>query len=230
MQKSAKIALITVIVILVGGGGALWYFVVRETAPPPASLRSTGTTVIGNDGTLPETPEGTWTALAGERDSFVGYRIEELFAGDTVKKTAVGRTSSFRGTLVIRGDTVVSAEVTADLTQLRSDQTMRDRAIKSRGLQTDQFPEATFKLTEPITLPSVTLNEKVTVTAKGDLTLHGVTKPIEVPIEARWAGAVIEVAGRAPIVLADYGIEPIRIATVTIDDRGEMDFALKFTK
>lgn len=230
MQKSAKIALAAVLFVIVGGGAAFWYFVLREDTPPPASLSSTGTTVLGAEGTVPATPEGTWTAIAGDKDSFVGYRIEELFAGDTVKKTAVGRTTSYKGTLVIEGNTVVSAEVVADLTQLKSDQTMRDRTIKGRGLQTDQFPEATFKLTEPITLPTVSLNEKITVTAKGELTLHGVTKPIEVPIEARWAGAVIEVAGRAPIVLADFGIEPIRIATVTVDDQGEMDFALKFSK
>lgn len=230
MQKSAKIALIAVIVIIIGGSGAFWFFVLRDDTPPPASLSSTGTTVIGTGGTLPETPEGTWTAIAGDKDSFLGYRIEELFAGDTVKKTAVGRTNSYKGTLVIEGNTVVTAEVTADLTQLKSDQTLRDRTLRGRGLQIDQFPEATFKLTEPITLPSVALGEKVTVTAKGDLTLHGVTRPVEVPIEARWAGAVIEIAGRAPIVLADYGIEPIRIATVTVDDQGEMDFSLRFTK
>ncbi|MCX7619610.1 MAG: YceI family protein [Acidimicrobiales bacterium] len=230
MHKSAKIALAAVLALIVGGGGAFWYFVLREDSPPPASLSSTGTTVLGAEGTVPATPEGAWTAIAGDKDSFVGYRIEELFAGDTVKKTAVGRTTSYKGTLVIEGNTVVSAEVVADLTQLKSDQTMRDRTIKGRGLQTDQFPEATFKLTEPITLPAVSLNEKITVVAKGELTLHGVTKPIEVPIEARWAGAAIEVAGRAPIVLADFGIEPIRIATVTVDDQGEMDFALKFSK
>ena len=42
------------------------------------------------------------------------------------------------------------ASFKADLSQLSSDQARRDRYIKTNGLETDRFPNATFVLTDPI--------------------------------------------------------------------------------
>ncbi len=55
----------------------------------------------------------------------------------------------------INGSTIEASDVTVDVTTLKSDMDRRDNAIRNRGLQTDTFKEATFKLTEPIKLASV---------------------------------------------------------------------------
>ena len=96
----------------------------------------------------------------------------------------------------------------------------------------DRFPEATFVLAEPIDLggpPQV--GEEVEATATGDLTLHGVTRSVEVPLEARWSGDTIDVIGTLPIVFADYDIDPPNIANfVTVEDEGEMELQLTFAR
>ena len=122
-------------------------------------------------------------------------------------------------------------DITADVTQLKSDQARRDSAITMRGLQTQQFPEATFALTKPITLPSTDQGKELDVTATGDLTLHGETKSVDVALKAEWDGSVIKVAGSTPIAFADYGIDTIEIpGFVKTDDNGTMELQLLFSK
>jgi polyisoprenoid-binding protein YceI len=221
-----------VLVVVVGALG-FWWFVLRDDAPERAALpvRTEGTepAAPGTAAATPD-PDGTWRVVPGE-EVFAGYRIEELFGGETVKKTAVGRTRSVTGTMEIAGGVVTSARVTADLTALTSDSARRDETQRTQGLQTDQFPEATFTLTEPIDLGEPPApGSPVTVTATGDLTLHGVTRPVTLELQASWTGTVIDVAGGTRIVLADFAIEPPRNPFVTVDDVGEFEVQLSFER
>ena len=122
--------------------------------------------------------------------------------------------------------------IEADLTALASDDQRRDGQLRQRGIQTNQFPTATFKLTSPIDLGSVPADgQEISVTAKGQLTLHGVTKDVEIPLKAKLSGDVIAVTGSLPIVFADYGVEaPTSFVVVSIEDHGEMELQLFFTK
>ncbi len=218
-----------IVAVLVVGGATVWWFVLRDDAPERASLDDDAPTEVSVS--AGETPEGTWTVAQGD-DVFVGYRMQELFGGDTIKKTAVGRTTGVTGTLTIEGTTISGAEVTADLAGLTSDQGRRDGYLAGNALETDTFGEATFTLTEPIELDAVpAVGETVTVTATGDLTIHGVTNAAEVTIEARWDGDTLRVAGGTPIVLADYGIEAPNVGGfVAVDDTGEMELELTFER
>jgi polyisoprenoid-binding protein YceI len=235
MSRRTLIAVVALVVIVLGGT-AIWYFVLRDDAPPKADLDNvaTGSDSADSDGEAaggdaPTTADGTWTVEAGDT-VFVGYRVEEQFAGDTIKKTAAGRTPAVTGELVVDGDQITSATVDADLSELTSDQERRDSALLTRGLQTEQFPDASFELTSPIALPSAPeQGETIEVTATGDLTLHGQTQSVDIALEGRWDGATISVAGDTPIAFADYGIEPIEIGGfVSTDDHGTMELQLLF--
>jgi polyisoprenoid-binding protein YceI len=120
--------------------------------------------------------------------------------------------------------------ITANLQALVSDESRRDNRLRTSGLETDTFPTAEFVLDEPIDLGAVpAAGETVEVTAMGSLTLHGVTRAVEVPLEARWDGSRVQVVGRLPIVFSDYDIEAPSIAGfVSVDDRGEMELQLFF--
>lgn len=235
MSKNVKIGIAAVLAVIVVAGAGLWWFVLRDTAEPEASIDA----VAGDDGEdaagggaadgTPDTVDGEWAVQQGET-VFVGYRVAELFAGETIEKTATGRTPEVEGTMTIEGDTITSASLTADLTQLESDQGRRDAALRTRGLETERFPDSTFELTEPITLPSAPeVGETVAVTAVGDLTIHGETSPVEVALEAQWEGPSISVAGSTPIAFADFGMDAIEIAGfVSTDDEGTMELQLSF--
>lgn len=241
MSKVTKIVLAVVAVVVVVGAG-VWYVVLRDTAPEvatldaidvPPSTSGTGSGGTGGggsgsgSGSATASADGTWTVVAGE-DVFVGYRVDELFAGQTISKTAAGRTPAVTGSIVIDGSTVSEATFSADVSKLKSDEDRRDGAIGTRGLQTETFPEATFTLTEPIDLGAAPeQGQEITVSATGDLTLHGVTKPVTIELTAKWTGTAITVAGSAPVAFADFGIEVIEIpGFVTTEDHGILELQL----
>lgn len=233
MQRSARYALIACVAVVVFGGFAFWWFVLRSDAPERASVpvrtESTDPPGIGDQAGAPS-PDGSWR-IAPADDVFAGYRIQELFGGETLKSTAVGRTRAVTGTMTIAGGSVTAARIDVDVTQLASDQSRRDSFIRANALETDAFPSATFVLAQPVVLPDgVVIGRQVEVTAVGELTLHGVTKLVELPLRATWNGSTISVAGGTQIVLADFGIQPPRLPIVTVDDVGELEVQLVFER
>ncbi len=66
--------------------------------------------------------------------------------------------------------------------------------------------------------------------ATGDLTIHGVTRSVTVPIEGQLVGDTVVVVGRLEILFADYDIEkPSAGIVLSVDDLGEMEFQLFLT-
>ena len=217
------------LVVLVGVAVAGWYFFLKSDAEPRLQLKKTPVVTGADAGAI----DGTYTVSSTNTQNQVGYRVTEKLAFNIAESDATGRTSDVTGTLTIGGTQADGVDVTANLQTLKSDQDRRDNAIKDRGLETNKFPEATFKLTKPIefgTAPQP--GEKVTATATGDLTLHGVTKTVSIPVEASWdGGATIQVQGSLPIAFSDYGIEAPSIGGfVEVQDHGEMEFLLFFVK
>ncbi len=164
-------------------------------------------------------------------DSFVGYRVNENLAqvGST---TAVGRTPKVSGSLTFAGGRVTAATITADLSALQSDRPMRDGQLHQQALQSDQFPTATFTLTSPIQLPSTPADgQTISVTASGNPTLHGVTKAVSIPLQAKLSGVVVTVVGSLPITFADDNIAPPRsMMVLSVDDHGTMELQLHLTR
>jgi polyisoprenoid-binding protein YceI len=136
------------------------------------------------------------------------------------------------GSITLAGATVAAAEFSADLTTLKSDDDRRDGQLSRQGIQTSQFPTATFKLTQPIHLGTLPADGKtISATATGDFTLHGVTKSVQIPLQAKRSANEIVVTGSLPILFADYNIpKPNSFAVLSIDDHGTMEFQLLFTK
>lgn len=238
---------------------AVWYAVLRDDAPPPASLdaavgsvaEATATpgaastpapaaeaTSAGGDASAPAATAaadgggltGRWT-ISEEGETFVGYRVREELASIGAT-TAVGRTSAVTGSLVFDGDAITSVEVEADVSQLESDDNRRDRAIRSRGLESRTYPTASFSLTEPIALGGVPAEgETIEAEATGLLTIHGETREVALALEGVLRGGLAFVAGSTEIVFADYGMDaPTAVIVLSIEDRGVMEFQLVFER
>jgi polyisoprenoid-binding protein YceI len=237
---------VALLVVLVAGGAGLWYLFLRDAGPAAVGV---STPAPGSSGavTLPAAScglapssstgslDGTWTvdpsigSFSDFSDSFVGYRVKEQLAGIGAN-TAVGRTPVVTGSLTIAGTSITAVQISADLTGLTSDDARRDGQLQHQGIETSQFPTATFKLTAPIQLGAVPADCLViSTTATGDLTLHGVTKPVQVAVQARRSGAVVTVTGSLTIVFADYGFQgPSSFAVLSVEDHGIMEFQLHF--
>lgn len=229
-QSSARWTLVAVVGVVVLGGLGFYWFFLHGDPPERASLpaRSSATTV--EPGTPVGSPDGAWRLNPGD-GIFVGYRVQEQFAGDAIEKTAVGRTIGVTGTMTIAGGQVTAATIEADLTRLQSDEFRRDDYLRLSGLETDTYGTATFALTEPIALPTdLPAGRPFQLTAVGDLTLHGVTRPVELPLQAQWDGKVIDLAGGVTITLADYAIDPPSNSITSVAGSGEIELQVTFTR
>lgn len=222
--------IVAAVLLLLGGAYAIFAFVAGGDAPAPVALSSPSASAGGaaTGASTSGDPTGDWTIDPAA--SFVGYRVREQLASLPAPSDAVGRTTAVAGSLRIDGLEISAVEVTADLTQLTSDESRRDDRIRSSGLETDAFPEATFTLTEPIVFETEPADgEAVEVTATGDLTLHGVTRSVEIPIQARRTGDTIEVVGSLEIAFADHDIvAPSFGGFVTVQDHGTIELQLTF--
>ncbi len=70
----------------------------------------------------------------------------------------------------------------------------------------------------------------MTATAVGDLTLHGVTRNIAIPLEGQFLDeSSIVVVGATEVALADYDIEPpVGFSVISVADAGLFEFQLTF--
>ena len=98
------------------------------------------------------------------------------------------------------------------------------------ALETGQFPTATFTLTQPIDLgEAVNTGAPVSVDAAGDLTIHGVTTPVTLPLDAQLVDDTIVVVGSLDIALSTYGVEaPTPPIVVSVSDQATIELQLFF--
>lgn len=182
--------------------------------------------------------DGTWTvdtsvgefSFADATSSFVGFRVGEELA-NIGRTEAVGRTPAVSGTIELQGSTLVGAVIEADFTQITTDRERRNGAVQ-RALETSEFPTATFQLASPVELGSVPADgESISVTVAGDLTVHGVTQPIEFPLEAQVVGDLIVIVGQFEIEFADFGVSvPSAPAVLSANDFGTVEVQLFFSR
>jgi polyisoprenoid-binding protein YceI len=232
------VAVAAVIAVAVVGAFALGVFGGDEPeevalSSPTAEATDTASDGGGETGSA----DGTWVvdatsgSLADGTSTFAGYRIDEELGG-VGTNTAVGRTQDVEGSMTVEGTTIAELSVTVDMTTLTSDDDRRDGQLAERGLETASFPTATFELTEPIELDEVpTQGQTITAEAGGDLTLHGVTNEVTVPIEARWDGDTIEAVASFEVALAGYDIEPpVGFLVLSIAETGTVEMHLLFVR
>jgi polyisoprenoid-binding protein YceI len=228
------LAVIVVMAAAVGGYG-IWYLFLQP--PGPAAVGNSPVAIPSSaaSGNPLTTTDGTWQvdtsigSFSDFSDSWVGYRVQEQLA-QIGANTAVGRTPSVSGALALQGSTVQSADITADLTSLQSDDSRRDGQLVRQGIQTGTYPTAEFKLTQPIDLGSVPADgATANVTVAGELTLHGVTNGVQIPLTVTRSGDVVAVAGSLEINFADYNITPpTSFLVLSVADQGTMELQLFF--
>jgi polyisoprenoid-binding protein YceI len=240
MKRRITLLVATLAVVLLGAGGIWWFL--RDDAPAEVSLDAATESVAGagttGDGANPTASgtgaEGTWTVdtATGDFDyesatgTFAGFRIEEELTG-IGSTTAVGRTGDVTGSITIEGSTLTAAELQVELTTITTNDGRRDDRVQE-ALETGTYPTATFTLTEPIDLgDAATTGETVSVVATGDLTIHGETRQVEIPIDAQLVDDTIVLVASTDIVFSDFGVDvPDSPIVLSVDDQGVLEVQL----
>ena len=163
--------------------------------------------------------------------SFAGFRVDEVLGGRIGDFTAVGRTADVSGSIELTDTALVAVTVEVTMSTLRTDNGSRDGQVR-RALNTNEFPVATFTLTEPLDLPAgMAEGAALSGSAHGDLTIKGVTNRATFDLQAQLVGDTIVAVGSSEVVFSDYGVTaPTAPVVVSVEDHGIMEFQLIFTR
>ena len=215
--------------------GIIYFVIFPSSSPEKLALSSATATPSGSASANSHSSAapGTWTVASGSQ---AGYRVREQLAFLGAPSDAVGRTSSVHGSVTISQSgstyTVTAGSFTVDVNTLTSDQNMRDRRIKTMGLESNRYPQSIFVLTTPITVASDAGGDQtIHLSATGQLTIHGVTKTVTIPVDARVDGSQIQVVGSITFPFSDFGMTPPSIAGfVSVQNNATMEFDLKLAR
>jgi polyisoprenoid-binding protein YceI len=225
--------------IILGIGGVavvaaflLIYFTILSNDSPEEFSLERGST--NNTAAAPPAGElvGTWTVAGGE----AGYRVREKLASLPAQSDAVGRTNAVTGQVTIAEEggayRAKNANFTVDVSQLKSNESRRDNKIRTIGLETDKYPQATFATAGPIDIPQDAVDGKVmTVEAEGDMTLHGVTKKVSIPLQVQRNGNQIRIVGNYDFSWSDFGMTAPSVPPfVSVTGNPKLEFDVTMSK
>jgi polyisoprenoid-binding protein YceI len=166
--------------------------------------------------------DGTWQVASG---STAGFRIQQTVLWTTSE--VVGRTGDAAGTVVIANGKATLAKLRIGLLSLTSGGKPAPQFATS--LETQHYPNATADLVRPVALDgSLASGATTTVTAPGQLTLHGVTRGVMAALSIRRDGPNLDITGSFPVSFADWGIaEPKGYGALgSLADHGTAEFLL----
>jgi polyisoprenoid-binding protein YceI len=170
------------------------------------------------DPAVAETPPAaaatTFTIVSEE--SAARYRAQEELASIGTQE-AVGETSAIIGQILFdeAGSPLACSRFDVDLRTLQSDEARRDNFLYENTLETGQYPLATFILTEVEGLDEpLGDGEETTFTLIGNLTFHGVTKPVAWEATATLDGETLTGSAATTFDMADFDIESPTVGPV----------------
>lgn len=229
------IALVALVLGVTVAAPYVYINLIKEDPAPRLSLDSLPTPPTADGGTATSTSttgpagaglDGTWTTTEA---SVVQYRVTEVLFGQDSEAT--GTAQGVRGTVTITGNTVTATDVEVDMTSFESDSSQRDDQFQNRIMETDQFPTATFALSEPLVLGAIPGDgREITVDVSGELTMHGVTNEVTFELTAKLTGSTFAANATIPIAFEDYEIDDPSGGPASVGDEGELELLLVFSR
>ncbi len=149
-----------------------------------------------------------------------GNNIASFHAEDTYDAFD-GKTSDVAGTIVAdpANPAAASVQVTINVDALDTGVGLRNKEMRERYLETNKFGTASFKSVSVTGPASVAPNQPADISVTGDMTLHGVTKRMTIPVRV-----VLSPDGRVhatttfKIHMPDFGISVPHNILVTVND------------
>lgn len=195
-----------------GGAGVPAAFESPTVAPSPTPTETPSPTAS------PSAAAGALTfTVTSPSKAIVG--VTEQLADRTDLSDAVLTSDKMSGEFTLNGDGTFapSSKITVDVSALASDSRQRDQFIKGETLGTRQFPMATFvpTKTEGLTLPLPATGD-LSFKLTGQMTIHGVTKPLAFDVKASRAGADLSATATVTPAMqfATFGMTQPRVFTV----------------
>ncbi|HVA95618.1 MAG TPA: YceI family protein [Candidatus Dormibacteraeota bacterium] len=187
----------------------------------------------------PAPVNATATHLEIAPGSRASYRVSEQLAGISFPDDAVGTTSTVSGSLEILPDGSIDSsksKIVIGLADLKSDQDMRDGYVRNRTLDTAKYPDAIFvprKLTgAPSPLPDpARATGQSGFQLTGDLTIHGVTKPVTLDGYATYSKDLVAGHAIASFTFATFDLKkPTLARLLSVADKIDLEIDFRFKR
>jgi len=161
---------------------------------------------------------GAVTLVIDASTSQARYHAQEQLVGRNLPSEAVGASSAVSGSIVLNPDGSVASDqsqIKVDLSKLSSDESRRDNFIKGSTLQTSKYPTATFTPRQVQDLPTpLPTSGQATFQLLGDLTVHGVTKPVTWQVTAQFDPSSVSGNATTNVNISDFGMTPPKAGPV----------------
>ncbi len=156
------------------------------------------------------------------------YTVNEKFANLPAPNDAVGKTDQVTGTLVLgpNGQVIEGGRVVVNIQSLMSDRMQRDNYLRNTSLESSKFPEAIFVIRMAEGLNAPLGAAPVNFQLMGDLTLHGVTRPVVWNATATQGGDTINGTATLTVRMQDFMITPPMVAILTTSDMAKLDLKI----
>lgn len=160
------------------------------------------------------------------RFDFVPQESSVTFSASSTLHDFQGKAAALEGFAEL--DTDRPAETAAGRLVVRAksmttDDKWRDDAM-AEALETERHPDITFVLKSARVLFLSDDRMRGRLALAGDLSIHGVTKAVEIMAIVAWTGAKIEIMGSKELSLADYGIHPKSFLFLKVHDKVVVSF------
>ena len=149
-----------------------------------------------------------------------GNNVAEFHAEDTYDSFD-GKTSDLNGTIVAdpANPSASSVLVNINVDALDTGVGMRNNEMRARYLETKKFGTATFKSVSVAGPASIAPNQPADINVTGDMTLHGVTKRMTIPVRVVLIpDGRIHATTNFKIHMPDFGISVPHNVLVTVND------------
>ncbi|MGE5621337.1 MAG: YceI family protein [archaeon] len=152
------------------------------------------------------------------------------FTSDAKIESFDGTTNNIDGYTYWEGDDILSKNAIYFEVDLRTIDTgigLRNRHMREEYLETDKFPMAAFK--GRIIKAQKGSSGDINVTADGNMTIHGVTRPIEITGTLTPSGSSYRIKSNFDLKLPDYNIPIPQLMFLKISETMKMtlDFFIK---
>ena len=105
-----------------------------------------------------------------------------------------------------------------------SDRTKIERTMRDEVLEVNKYPDIVFKSTS--VEASKTSESEFQAKILGEITLHGVTRSVSIPVRLAFGNNSLRAQGSFALKQSDYGIKPVSVAGGTIKVKDELKFTL----
>src|SRR5688500_987527 len=203
--------------LLVGGAYYLWLTSpVNISDSPPAAA------------TIPSSP------VSGAEDSALKlyrvdpsqseaqYRVDETFFDRRGLVTVTGTTRAVAGEILVDPSSFAKSrvgEIVVDISQLTTDDSSRDNAIRRAYLESARYPLARFANASIVNATQPTeKTAPLRFQLSGDLTVRDVTRQVTWDVEAVIGEEVLTATATLPIKMTDFGVQPPSLAMLKVED------------